>query len=311
MKKKNVSFMVCSLAILAVLVSVAMNHAIALGQLPFPTTPSATQPLPNGVERRGSLESTGVRLDGQELFRIASPAVANRAEPGDQIPVEVRATQIEANLALITGRLSNEPLLDPKTLEVVVENVNRQPVLFVKDATLADAKVLLTVTDADAQYASTSKDRLAAQWQEILKSELREAIELRQPKAVQQQVSTVVRVLVATGLLTVILGASWAFFGQRNQRLQQRLAAESALIRAQELHTPELYTPEQAPMKPLEAESELLLFQKVRHHFGLERRLQIVRFLRWLLFWAIAFIWVVGVAYSLNAFLQTRNLPKK
>ena len=311
MKKKNVSFMVCSLAILAVLVSVAMNHAIALGQLPFPTTPSATQPLPNGVERRGTLDSTAVRLDGKELFRIASPAVANRAEPGDQIPVEVRATQIEANLALITGRLSNEPLLDPKMLEVVVENVNRQPVLFVKDATLAEAKVLLTVTDADAQYASTSKDRLAAQWQKILKSELREAIELRQPEALQQQVSTVVRVLVATGLLTVILGASWAFFGQRNQRLQQRLAAESALIRAQELHTPELYTPEQAPMKPLEAESELLLFQKVRHHFGLERRLQIVRFLRWLLFWAIAFIWVVGVAYSLNAFPQTRQFAKK
>jgi moderate conductance mechanosensitive channel len=322
-------FVVCSLAVLMVLIAVAINDAIApptaLGQLPSLTAPNAVPPLPSRVERRGKLESTEVRLDGRELFRIASPAVLNRTEPGNQIPVEARATQIEANLALITGSaLSDEAVLDPKTLEVVAENLNGQPVLFVKDKALEEKKVLLTVTDADAQYASTTKDQLAIKWQEILEGELREAIALRQPEALQQQFSTVIKVLGGTVLLTLILGAIWILLGRRKRRLEQRQAAETALFRAQEVHEQKLheqklhdqklhdqnsYTQSLEAAGSLEAESQL--FQGVRHHFGLERQLQIVRFLRWLLFWAIAFIWMIGLAYSLNSFPQTRQFAKK
>ncbi len=313
MKKKNVSFIVCSLAILMVLVSVAMNPAIALGQLPSLTMPSGTQPLPNNVERRGSLESTGVRLDGQELFRIASPAVANRTEPGDQIPVEVRARQIEANLEqLVTGNgLPEGTGLDPKTLEVVIETVNRQPVLFVNDATLAEPKVLLTVTDADAQYALINKTRLASRWQETLESELRQALELRKPEALQQQISTVIKVLGATGLLTLLLGAAWALFDQRKQRLEQRQAAESVLIRTPELTPVEPLDVEPSDSELSDLEPKLRWLQALRHHFSLQRRLETVRFMRWLLFWAIAFVWVIGLAYSFNTFPQTRQFAKK
>lgn len=302
MKKKNVSFMVCSLAILAVLVSVAMNHAIALGQLPFPTTPSATQPLPNGVERRGTLDSTAVRLDGKELFRIASPAVANRAEPGDQIPVEVRARQIEANLEqLVTGNgLPDGTVLDPTKLKVLMEKMNGQPVLFVKDAGLAEAKVLLTVTDADAQYHSTSKIQLATRWEEILERELRQALELRQPEALQQQISTVVKTAIAILILTLALWAAWVFLRQRKHKLEQQQAAETALIHTQDLMM----------SKPSELEVAPQSVQGVRHHFSLDRRLQTVRLLRWLIFWAIAFVWVIGLAYSFNTFPQTRRFAK-
>lgn len=301
-------FIVCSIALLIVLISPTIARPIAVGQLPSLTTPSGTQPLPNGVERRGTLDSTEVRLDGQELFRIASPAVLNRSEPGSQIPVEVRAKQIERNLEqLITGNgSSDKEVLNPNTFQVVSETVNGQPVLSVTDATLVEAKALLTVTDTDAQYASVSKDQLATQWKEILERELRQAIELRQPEALQKQVSTVVKVLVATLLLTLVLGAAWAFFRQRKQRLEQHRAAEAALIHAQELHTSEL-----APVEPSDTELGRQPFQRLRQHFSLQRRLQIVRFLQWLLFWAIVLIWIVGVAYSLNAFPQTRQFARK
>ena len=300
------SFIVCIIALLIVLSSPAIARSISLGQLPSLTTPSGTQPLPNGVERRGTLDSTEVRLDGKELFRIASPAVLNRSEPGSQIPVEVRAKQIERNLEqLATGNgLSDKEVLNPSTFQVVSETVNGQPVLSVTDATLVEAKVLLTVTDADAQYASVSKDQLATRWKEILERELQQALELRQPEALQQ-FSTVVKVLVATLLLTLMLGAAWAFFKQRKQRLEQHQAAEAALIHAQ-VHASEL-----APVEPSDAALGRQLFQGLRQHFSLQRRLQIVRFLQWLLFWAIALIWVVGVAYSLNAFPQTRQFARK
>jgi moderate conductance mechanosensitive channel len=294
-------FVVFSIATLIVLISPAIARPFALGQLPSFTAPSGTQLLPVGVERRGTLESAGVRLDGKELFRIASPAVLNRSEPGVQIPVEVRATQIEANLEqLIVGnRLSDEEMLDPDTLQVLIETVNGQPVLFVRDATLAETKVLLTVTDADAQYASISRERLADRWQKILERELKQALELRQPEALQRQTSTVIRVLVATVLLTLVLGSTWAFLKRRKQRLEQRQVVEAALIQTQEL----------PPVEPSDASGRL--FRGLRHHFSLQRRLQIIRFLQWLVFWAIAFVWIIAIAYSLNAFPQTRQFARK
>ncbi|RUR72874.1 hypothetical protein PCC6912_60160 [Chlorogloeopsis fritschii PCC 6912] len=292
-----------SITILIVMMSPAIDQSLVLGQLPSLTTPSNTHSPPVGVERRGTLESTWVHLDGQELFRIASPAILNRSEPSEQIPVEIRAKQIEANLALVvaSGGLSGEEVLDPKTLQVLIETVNEQPVLFVKDKNLAEAKVLLTVTDADAQYASVSKERLANKWKKILEQELRQALELRQPEALRQQISTVIKALVTTALLTLMLGIAWAFFGRRKQQLEQRQAAESAFIHTQELAT----------LEPLDAESGVQLFQRLQYHFGLQERFQIVRFVRWLLFWAIAFIWVIGNAYSLNAFPQTRHFAQK
>lgn len=228
-------FVVFGIAILMVLmnsaIAVQASKGITLGQLPSLTTPSTGQPLPIGVERRGTLEAAGVHLDRKELFKIASPAVLDRSVPGSQIPVEVRAKQIEANLEqLIAGNQLSQDVLSPETLEVVIETVNGQPVLFVKDAVLAEAKVLLTVTDADAQFALLSQDRLAEQWKEILEWELRQALEQRQPKALQQQIYTTIKVFVSTLLLTLILWATWTFFGQRKQQLAQRQAAETAAL---------------------------------------------------------------------------------
>ncbi|MBV9390058.1 MAG: hypothetical protein JOZ78_26845, partial [Chroococcidiopsidaceae cyanobacterium CP_BM_ER_R8_30] len=296
-------FVAFSIAAMILLMSTAVDRPIALGQLPSLTAPSGTQPLPIGVKRHGTLESTEVYLDGQELFRIASPTVLNRSALGSQVPVEVRAKHIEANLKqLVTGnKFSDETVLDPKTLEVAIETINGQPVLFVKDATQTEAKVLLTVTEADAQYASTSKERLAERWQEILERELRQALELRQPRALQRQIFTVVKVLVATVLLTLVLGATWVLFKRREQRLEQQLAAESTLIDTQELTS----------VEPSTTESEPRLFQGLRHHFGLQKRLQIVLFLRWLLFWVIAFAWIIAIAYSLYGFPQTRQFAKR
>jgi small conductance mechanosensitive channel len=292
----------CSIATLIILMGTQIAILPSLGQLPSLTSPTETQTLPTGVERRGTLETAGVRLDGKELFKIASPAVFNRSEPSSQIPVEVRAKQVEANLEQLIedSEMADGGMLDPNTLQVLIEMLNQQPVLFAKDAALAEARVLLTVTDTDAQYYSTSQDRLANQWKEILKSELRQALELRQPKALKQQVSTLVTIAVVTVLLTLLLTGGWSFWGWRRQRLEQRLATEIAAAQ----------TKEPTAVEPSDPEHRLRLFQWLHHYLGLQRRLQIVRFLQWLMFWAIAFVWVLGIAYSLKAFPQTRQFAK-
>lgn len=300
-------FLLCSLLTLLVVVSYPISTPIAFGQLPTFTTPGTSSP-PIGVERRGTLESASVRLDGKELFRIASPAVFNRNELGSQIPVEVRARQIEANLEqlIVPAGALDEAALDPSTLQVVIETVNEQPVLLVQDKTLAEPRVLLTVTDTDAQYYAVSKDRLADRWQAILERELREAVELRRPEALQQQISTALKTSVITALSTLILGAIWTLLGRRKRWLEEQQAIERAA-----LHSSELTSLDASTAEPSEAGEGRWLLQELRHHFGLQQRLQTVQFFRWLLFWSIAFVWVIGIAYSLNTFPQTRQFSRQ
>ncbi|MEA5448679.1 hypothetical protein VB780_08890 [Leptolyngbya sp. CCNP1308] len=150
--------------LLVVLTSPALPSTSALAQfLPIPSSSGSSEALPVNVERSGKLEAAWVQIDGQELFRIASPAVFNRAEVGSQLPVEMRARQVEANLQrLFPNDQSSAAPLNPETLEVVVKDIDNYPVLFAQDASLAEPRVLLTVTDADVQYHSApSKQALA------------------------------------------------------------------------------------------------------------------------------------------------------
>ncbi|MDX2228208.1 MAG: mechanosensitive ion channel family protein [Leptolyngbyaceae cyanobacterium bins.349] len=299
-------FLIYSLSTLLLVMLSVILPAIAVGQLPAFTGPNAPQPLPVGVVRRGTLESAPVRLDGRELFRIASPAVLNRTDPGMQIPVEVRAKQVEANLIQVIENALAEPNLNPATLRVIVEITNGLPVLSTTIPTWAETRNLLTVTDTDAQFYSTSRNTLAQQWQKILELELRQALKLRHPEALRQQVLTAITVLVATVVLTVLLGSVWSLLKRRKQRLKQQQTREREIIQADRRAELEA-GPQEAPMEGRETAT----LEDFHGHFSLERRLQTVQFCQWFLFWAIALIWVVGIAYSLNAFPQTRFIARK
>jgi moderate conductance mechanosensitive channel len=278
----------------------------SIAQLPSFSSPTADpQTPPVNVERRGTIEATGVQLDGKELFKVASPTVLNRSgDLGSQIPVEVRAKQITLNLAqlLVDTDEEDADTLDPASLKVLIETLNDQPVLFVKDATLAEPKVLLTVTDADAQYYSLNKDKLALRWQGILETALREALELRQPEALQRQIKTVLYLALLLVLLTLGLGSLWWVLGRHQHRLEQRQQMQQAALQNQAHEISG-----EAPTR--EAASWLL--QSLRQHFNVQQRLQVMLFLRWLLFWAIGFTWVLGLAYGLAAFPQTRQFARQ
>lgn len=292
--------------LLVVLASPVLPSTGAWAQfLPIPSSSGSSEPLPVNVERSGNLESAGVDLDGQELFRIASPAVFNRAEVGSQMPVEVRARQIEANLQrLFPSDQSVATPLNPETLEVVIKKIDNYPVLFAQDASLSEPRVLLTVTDADVSYhAAASKQALAEQWQGILKQELRQAVALRQPGALRQQVTSLVKVIAATLVLSLLFFAIRVWLRRYEHRLHQRRTAEAALIEAQLHETGEV-------SQPLHGHDDPQLRHGLYQHLKLEHQLRGVRLVRWLLFWGVAALWAIGMAYGFNLFPQTRQLAQ-
>lgn len=293
--------------LLVVLTSPVLPSTKAVAQfLPIPSSSGSSEPLPINVERSGKLESAGVELDGEELFRIASPAVFNRADLGSQMPVEVRARQVEANLQrLFPSAQSAATPLNPETFKVVIKDIDGYPVLFAQDAGMAEPRVLLTVTDTDMEYhAASSKQALAQQWQGILSQELGQALAQRQPGALRQQIITVVKVLVATLVVSLILFALRVWLGRYERRLHQRRAAESALIEAQ---IDEATSADPLPHGHQDPQLRYGLYQ----HLKLEYQLQGVRLMRWLLFWGVASLWAISTAYSFDVFPQTRQFAQK
>jgi small conductance mechanosensitive channel len=287
------------LAVLTALTSPIMAPPPSLAQLgPLPTTGGNS--LPVGVEQQGTLETAAVKLDGKTLFRIASPAVPNRSEPGERVPVEIRAGQVQGNLQrlLPDGRHATNAIT-PDGLNVVVETVNGFPVLFAQHPELSQSRALLTVTAADAQYYSLAPEELAYQWQDELEQKLRQAIALRQPEAIRRQLKLFFRVLIGTILVTLFLGIAWMLLGRREKRLWHQRQIQRSVMQVQEASS--VPAPEPCPQKG----------QGQRQLFGLQRRLQIVRFVRWLNFWFIAFSWAFGTAYALRLFPQTRQIARK
>lgn len=293
-----------------------LHPPAAIAQVPGLPSPSTPQ-LPLGVQRSGLVESTLVLLDGKEVFKIASPTVLNRAEPGQQVPVEVRARQIEMNLAQLLApnpvaerSASYSTLLDPQTTEVLIENLNSQPVLFVRDAHLAEPRVLLTVTDADAQYYATTKAELAKRWQATLQQELRQALESRQPGARKERLNQVAISLATMVAASLVLFGVWKLLGWRKRLLEQRQIEQRQRSEATTSTTnAPLGSPAAAiALQKAEAEETGLQFLEIlREQLSLQRRLRILDFLRWLVFWAIIFVWVSGIANILSWFPETRR----
>lgn len=265
-----------------------------VAQIANPLSPGNNTLPPSGVQRVGQIEVTAVTLDGIALFDIASPAVFNRNESGAAMPVEVRARQIESNLNQVVNRslalIYDNDTINSSSLDVSVEPIGGQPVLFAVGAGLAEPRVLLTVTDTDAQYHGLSQADLADRWQEALRDALRRAVNSRLPEARQRQIRRTLWVLLAGVLLTLALTSIWQLLGWRKNTLEQRQTAQESL-----------------PIPPGEDAPRQELQQLFSYQITLAQRLQVVAFFRWLMFWGVAFVWISGIASVLYIFPQTRG----
>jgi small conductance mechanosensitive channel len=123
-------FKVLALALLTALTVIVLVPSGVMAQLPSLNPVNPPLSLPAGVQQVGNLEVTDITLDGNNLLKVASPTVFDRTAPTN-LPVEVRARQIEANLnRLVPDSRSQEPMLNPENLEVIIETIDGYPVLF-------------------------------------------------------------------------------------------------------------------------------------------------------------------------------------
>ena len=266
----------------------------AVAQIANPFSPDSSALPPASVQRIGLLEITSVTLDGVPLFDIASPAVFNRNEAGAEVPVEVRARQIETNLNQVVNRILgliyDDETIEGASLDVIIETIGGQPVLFAVGAGLVEPRVLLTITDTDAQYSGLSQADLAERWQEMLRDGLRQSVNSRLPEARQRQIRKTFWILLASTVLTLALTGIWQVLGWRKSILEQEQATQEGL-----------------PVEPGEVPPGQQLLHMFRYQITLAQRLQVVAFLRWLMFWGIAFVWITGIASGLYIFPQTRG----
>ncbi|MBU6228515.1 MAG: mechanosensitive ion channel family protein [Cyanobacteria bacterium REEB459] len=269
----------------------------AQAQLPNPLENSVSTP-PMRVQRAGVLEVTAVTLDGKDLFDIAAPVVLNRQQPGLQIPVELRARQIELTLNQVVSQaltyleenaVDAEPQVPGSELiQVRIEQINNLPALFARIGKFSEPRVLLTVTNHDSQYHGRSPSQLAQVWQRQLQESLLQSLASRQPAALKTQLRTALLILLGSLGLTVLLAGSWQLLGWRKRSLEHKPDVAPRSFAAEILSSPEL-----SPVS--------------RYQLSTRQRLQLVAFFRWLIFWGIAFVWIAGLAGTLHVFPQTRR----
>ncbi|MBF2046626.1 MAG: mechanosensitive ion channel [Elainella sp. C42_A2020_010] len=263
------------------------------------------------VKRLGNLETAPVIFDGAPLFTLASPTVWDRSQPGNQLPVEIRSQQVEANLNRVIegsfvhgnkdGILTN---FDPQTLQVSVISLNDVPVIIAGDGYHSQPLKLVTVTHVDAEYNGQPVAALAEQWRSLIYQSLYAALMERSPEALSLHGKLGESLIV----LAIMLGASvvlWLLqvpLKRRNRRLRLQQAAVAA----------EIYPEPSRGMTEFDLIALRARFlDSFQHQKTLQQQRRVVGFFRWLLAWAQVLVWTVGLILALTAFPWTRQYVRQ
>lgn len=259
---------------------------------------------PPEVTRLGSIEVAPVRspITGEDLFVVASPTITDRnLERADlTAAVEERAAEVSARLRrAVLDRLT--PPMNPETLAVDVGVLNGVTVITAKDDHYTQPLILVSVTRVDSNYHGLPIAQLAGQWRGILTTEIRTGLKELSSEVVLQDLVSVGRILLLLVALTVGLSVAKHLLGRRQQRLR-RLRDE--LQAAAESAGPQAALDPQEGREALErderrAQQREALIQGLDQVASLDRRLSVLSFLQWLLFWSLVLVWYFGL-YQLS-----------
>ncbi len=280
----------------------------APGQLPIPspTSLNSSNP-PAGVERYGAIEVATVNFNGEPLFKVASPTVRDRSNPGNLIPVEERVDQIEANLNRVIEDdvsfshrgITAKTNYDLETLQVYASTLNNENVIFVKDKDHPEPLNILTVTQSDAAFYGQPIDDVTEFMQRKISTSLREALKERTRETLDEQLRRALPIFLGMVIVSLLVFLLQRFLNLREQALREREAAEAAQTGP---------PPSQTTGKPVSEARQMSFQVALRRQFNLKRRRSLVAFLKWLAFWAQLTVWVGGLGLILALFPWTRPL---
>lgn len=274
--------------------------------IPSPLNQNSANP-PTGVERFGAIEVTSVDFNGESLFKIASPTVRDRSNPGNQIPVEERAQQIEANLARVIQDdvsfshrgLRAETNYDLKTLQVYSSTLNGDTVIFVKDKNHPEPLSILTVTQTDAQFYGKPIAEVAEMMRSKISDGIRKALAERTTETLDQQIGRAIP--LGLGMIAASVGL---FFFQQLLKRREQILRDRAAVEAIETSNP----PDRTTGRPVPIARQLSFQEALKQQFTTKRRRSLLAFLKWLTFWGQAMVWVGGTGLILALFPWTRPL---
>lgn len=279
----------------------------ASGSLPvFKIWERQLQKPEHSVQRLGNVEVAPVEFEGAEIFMLASPTVWDRTQAGNQLPVEMRAKQVEANLNRVIegsfihgqqdGVLTN---FDPKTLQVSIVSLNDVPVIVAGDSYHSQPLKLVTITYIDADYNGQPVNTLAEQWRSIVYQRLYAALMERSPEALSLR-GNLGESLMMLGLTLAASLVLW-LLQLPLKRLNRRLRSQQTAIAIE----PDLDPIASSEQGLLQLQTHFLdAFQR---QIGLQQQRNLIGFFRWLLAWGQVAVWIAGLAAALAVFPWTKH----
>jgi small conductance mechanosensitive channel len=261
---------------------------------------------PSEVTRLGSIEVATVHspISGEELFRIASPTLYDRSAEGADLTASVERRAEEVNARLLRATLERvDPQMDPESLSVNVGILNGMTVITVKDSHYTQPLVLITVTQVDADYYGIPINELAEDWRDILETELRTELQQLTSEELFKDFAAVSRTLLGLMVITVVFLLAKHLVKRYQRRLYRR---KKALQEMNESAAPEVPVDPQAGTSATEpviengpqeqiAQQRNRFLQGVDEILNLDRRLNVLSFIQWVLFWSLILIWYIGL----------------
>ncbi|MDG2991518.1 mechanosensitive ion channel family protein [Candidatus Synechococcus calcipolaris G9] len=269
-------------------------------------------PPPPNISRAGRLEAVQITFDGEPLFMIASELVRDRSNPGDLMPVEMRAELIEAGLQRVVKLVMERHEgggIPP--FQVVVAQLNHETIILAQSPLFRRTGTILTVTEADASYNGTTIEKLAEEWREILERHLTQALEERTPEAFIEQLRNAFITLAV--MAAILMGL--IFLDRLVKRLNRTV--QERLLHLQEEHLREEVTTTEVqmmadPSQQMNFPAQALAFLDYRRSlFITEQEYKLFSALSYLLFWAKAWLVIASFGFIFAEFPTTRDFAQK
>ncbi|MEM6716929.1 MAG: mechanosensitive ion channel family protein, partial [Cyanobacteria bacterium P01_C01_bin.147] len=271
-------------------------------------------------------------LDGEGLFQIASPTVTDRQNLGpDDIPVEVRAQSVEALLRIEQDRFQNNVIRRlarrlrlwntgwsaPRSAEVITSTLNNRPVIQIKSSDRSRPLTIITITQTDIDFYSETSEVLLEEWRAILQSEIDKIQRLASVETARQGLQQSLTIVAGLTIALAIFGLLYWLAKRQHRALRRRsehtaaaednpfISVTANATSAQSDNDNLLMDPSHSGATALSDEAHasrkrlgLLaersrLLQVLKKEPSLERKLNTLNFLQWLLVW-LAILAVYG-----------------
>lgn len=248
----------------------------------------------NSYRRAGDIVSTPVRLDGRSLFWIA----AEQAKDGnDQLGLEaiqIRRNRIESRLRSQVQLLVKNRI-EPELVQVITTQLNQQSTVQV----IVDGKAnkpIITVTALDAEIYGLPEAEVAEEFAQKIRQGLLRAAAERQPMAQRSHLRWAAIGAALSALLVALLFRGQQKLGKARQQLRQEFYTQQQGLRQLQQTT------------DIDEATAQEISQQQQQLFDLRRQIERTTVQKRILQLLLVGVGVVGLAWVLQRFPQTRSL---